>query len=221
MAWITKIHTYVLRVVTELQNNTNRLGEVVETATTTFVAQCYQLYGAPHLGALVKAGGPYPAYGIVHQVTTQGIDPSRRPVARGVGEATEEDVYRSNPQLSHLLRTDFSAVIVGHSAGEDPDKYGTFRLRYYLPPVPPPIYAFVHACGVEEVRLFTSNAAFLRPLATSSITALEEVVAACLRYAASVQEDPEGFLTGVGKQLAGFFPGDFRRVEAILQRAAP
>ncbi|MBI4282391.1 MAG: hypothetical protein HY672_02760 [Chloroflexi bacterium] len=204
-----------------MQDNTTRLGEVVETSTTGFVAQCYQLYGAPPLGALVKAGGLlrqaqdrlYSAYGVVSQVSTQGIDPSRRPVARGQDETNEEDVYRSNPQLAHLLRTDFQAVIVGHGAGGE--------VRYYLPPVPPPIYAFVHTCGVEEVRLFTSNPAFLRPLATSSIAALEEVVAACLRYAASAHEDPTRFLAGAGKQLAGFFPGDFRRVEAILQRASP
>ena len=209
-------------------DNETRLGEVVETSTTGFVAQCYQLYGAPPLGALVKAGGLlrqaqdklYPAYGIVYQVTTQGIDPTRRPVARGQDEATEEDVYKSNPQLAHLLRTDFQAVVVGHSTEGDPDKYGTFSLRYHLPPAPPPIYAFVHLCGLEEVRLFTSNPAFLRPLATSSIPALEEVVAACLRYVASAQEDQDAFLTGVGKQLAGFFPGDFRRVETILERAA-
>jgi hypothetical protein len=188
-----------------------RLGEVVETSTTGFMAQCYQLYGAPPLGALVKSGGPYPAYGVVHQMATQGIDPTRKPVARGQDEATEEDVYRSNPQLAHLLRTDFQAVIVGHSADED--------LRYHLPPTPPPIYAFVHLCSTEEVRMFTANPAFLRPLATSSITALEEVVAACLRYIAPMQKDTEIFLIGVGKQLAGFFPGDFRRVETILQRA--
>jgi len=195
-----------------MQDNETRLGEVVETSTTGFVAQCYQLYGAPPLGALVRAGRPHPAYGVVHQVTTQGIDPTRRPVARGQDEASEEAVYRSNPQLAHLLRTDFQAVVVGHSAGE--------VLRYHLPPVPPPIYAFVHQCTSEEVRLFTSNPAFLRPLATSSIPALEEVVAACLRYVASAQEDPDAFLTRVGKQLASFFPGDFRRVETILQRAA-
>jgi len=192
-------------------DNTTRLGEVLETSTTTFVAQCYQIYTAPPLGALVKAGGFYPAYGIVHDVSTQGVDPTRRPVPRGQGEANEEDVYRSNPQLSHLLRTDFQAVIVGHSAEG--------ALRYHLPPIPPPIYSFVHACGEEELRLFTANLAFLRPLATSSVAALEEVVAACLRYIASVQDDPQGFLTGVGKQLVSFFPGDFRRVEAILQRA--
>lgn len=195
-----------------LEHNAPRLGEVVETSTTGFVAQCYELYGAPPLGALVKSGGPYPAYGVVHQVDTQGIDPTRRPVARGQDEATEEDVYRSNPQLAHLLRTDFQAVVVGHMVEGE--------IRYHLPPTPPPIYAFVHLCSTEEVQLFTANPAFLRPLATSSITALEEVVAACLRYTAPMQEDTEKFLTGVGKQLAGFFPGDFRRVETILQRAA-
>ena len=191
----------------------SRLGEVVETATTTFVTQCYQLYGAPHLGALVKAGGTYPAYGVVHQISTQGVDPSRRPVARGVDATTEEDVYRSNPQLSLLLRTDFSAVIVGHSTEAD--------LRSHLPPVPPPIYAFVYACESEEVRQFTSNPMFLRPLASSSIQTLEEVIAAFLRYISPAQENPDAFLTGVGKQLASFFPGEFQRVETILQRVTP
>src|SRR3989304_2073605 len=130
---------------TEFTTN-SRLGEVVETSTTSFVAQCYQLYGAPPLGALVRAGGPYPAYGVVNLVSTQGVDPSRRPVARGQDETSEEDVYRSNPQLAHLLRTDFQAVVVGHGAKGD--------VRYYLPPVPPPIYAFVHLCTVEEVATF-------------------------------------------------------------------
>ena len=67
-----------------------RLGEVVETSTTGFTTQCYRLYEAPPLGALIRAGGPYPAYGVVHHVATQGIDASRKPVARGAEEASEE-----------------------------------------------------------------------------------------------------------------------------------
>ncbi len=188
-----------------------RLGEVVETTTTGFWAQCYRLYEAPALGALVRTGGPYPAYAVVHHVSTQGIDASRRPVARGADAATEQDVYLSNPQLSQLLRTEFQAVVVGHSVEGDP--------RYHLPPSPPPIYAFVYACGPEEIRRFTSNVAFLRPLATSGIAALEEVVAACLSLAAQAQSDSNGFLVEAGKQLMGILPGEFRRVEAILQRA--
>ena len=92
-----------------------RLGEVVETSTTGFWTQCYRLYESPPLGALVRTGGPYPAYAVVYHVSTQGIDTSRRPVARGADEASEEDVYLSNPQLSQLLRTDFQAIVVGHS----------------------------------------------------------------------------------------------------------
>ena len=133
---------------------------------------------------------------------------------RGHEQTNEEDVYKSNPQLAHLLRTDFSAVIVGHSE----DK----RILYHLPPVPPHIYASVTVCGMEEVRLFTANPVFIRSLATSThIPALEEVVAACLRYVAHVHEDRIGFLTQVGNQLAWLFPGDFHRVETILQRAWP
>ena len=196
-----------------MQDNPPRLGQVVETTTTAFVAQCYRLYEAPPLGALVRAGGPYPAYGVVHHVVTQGIDPSRRPVARGVDEASEEDVYRSNPQLAYLLRTDFQAIVVGHSTEGD--------VRYHLPPAPPPIYAFVHLCAAEEVARFASSPAFLRILATSGIPALEEVVAACLRHAAASQEDPGSFLVGAGRELVSSLPGDFRRVEAILQRATP
>ena len=188
-----------------------RLGEVVETSTTGFWAQCYRLYEAPHLGALVRTGGPYPAYAVVHNVATEGIDNTRRPVARGADEASEEDVKRSNPQLSLLLRTDFQSVIVGHMVDGDP--------RYYLPPAPPPIYAFVYSCNSEEIRRFTSNTAFLRPLATSGIPALEEVVAACLSLASVVQTEPSGFLVEAGKQLMGILSGEFRRVEAILQRA--
>ena len=192
-------------------NTEPRLGEVVETSTTGFWTQCYRLYESPPLGALVRTGGPYPAYAVVHHVSTHGIDASRRPVARGADEASEEDVYLSNPQLSQLLRTDFQAIVVGHSINGDP--------RYHLPPTPPPIYAFVYACEPEEIRHFTSNTAFLRPLATSGIPALEEVVAACLSLASRVQTEPNGFLVEAGKQLMGILSGEFRRVEAILQRA--
>ena len=188
------------------------MGEVVESSSTGFVAQSYRLYGAPHLGALVRTGGPYPAYGVVHEVATRGIDPSRRPTARGEDEATEEDVYRSNPQLEHLLRTDFRAVIVGHIGGET---------RYHLPPSPPPIYAFVHVCATHEAAAFSSSTDCLRLLAGSGVVALEEVVSAFLRHVAAAQADPQAFLAGAGKQLAALFPGDFRLVESILLRSGP
>ncbi len=90
-----------------------RLGEVVEASSAGFTVQCYDLYGAPALGALVRTGKDSPVYGVVRNVVTSSMDPGRRPVARGQDEADEEAVYRSNPQLAALLRTDFQATIVG------------------------------------------------------------------------------------------------------------
>ena len=45
------------------------------------------------------------------------------------------------------------------------------------------------------------------------------MTAACLSLAAAAQSDVNGFLVEAGKQLMGLLPGEFRRVEAILQRA--
>ena len=104
-----------------------RIGEVVESASERFVAQCYQLYQSPSLGAFVRtdaaprAGGefePSSIYAVVCGVSTQALDPGRPVVARGEEEATEEDVYRSNPQLMRLLCTRFEALIVGTATVE-------------------------------------------------------------------------------------------------------
>ena len=193
-------------------DDTSRVGEVVESGSTAFVAQSYRLYGAPPLGALVRTGGPCPAYAVVHDVATRGIDPGRRPLPRGESEAVEQDVYDNNPQLEHLLRTEFRAVIVGHVDGGE--------TRYRLPPSPPPIYAFVYACPAAEVAAFTSSADSLRLLAGSGVAAAEEVVSAFLRHAMAAHGDPTAYLAGAGRQLAALFPRDFRTVESILLRAA-
>ena len=55
-----------------------RVGEVVESTSTSFVAQCYQLEGAPALGGLLRTDSP-DIYGVVGSVTTEPLD-SARPV---------------------------------------------------------------------------------------------------------------------------------------------
>src|SRR3990172_3157679 len=82
----------------------NRVGEIIEASTAEFTAQCYELYESPPLGGLVKTGDDDEAqYGIVYNVTTSGIEPGRRPIARGKDEASEAAIYRSSPQLAKLL----------------------------------------------------------------------------------------------------------------------
>ena len=187
---------------------TPRLGEVVEASSTGFTVHCYELYGAAPLGALLRTGGDTPVYGIVTQVATSPLDPARRPVARGQDEPDEEAVYRSNPQLPRLLRTEFQAAIVGHG--------DTDSLRHYLPSQPPRIHAFVHACHPREVRNFTERLEFLPLLLTGALPLADEVVAAFLRGAAAAHDDPGAFLVAAGRQVARLLSRDLQRLSTLL-----
>ncbi|HIC49453.1 MAG TPA: hypothetical protein EYP00_06120, partial [Dehalococcoidia bacterium] len=123
-----------------------RIGEVIESDTNEFTTQCYELYGAPALGSLVKAGEANSVYGVVSYSHTSGLDPTRRPVARGEGLASEELVYDQNPQLNRLLTTNFRTTIVGYEVSS--------QIKTYLPPRPPRIHSFVMQCGNSEILIF-------------------------------------------------------------------
>jgi hypothetical protein len=116
-----------------------RVGEVIEASTADFVAQCYELYQLPPLGSLVKTGDlSVELYGIVYNATTTSLEPGRRPIARGKDEESEEEIYRSSPQLMKLLKSEFEALVVGHKQAG--------KLYHYLPPKPARIHSFVYQC---------------------------------------------------------------------------
>jgi len=189
-----------------------RVGEVIEASTTDFVAQCYELYQSPPLGSLVKTRDlPVELYGIVYNATTTSIEPGRRPIARGKDEATEEEIYRSSPQLLKLLRSEFSALVVGHRQGD--------KLYHYLPPKPARIHSFVYLCPPEEVKEFSQSFDFLNMLVNTHLpVSVEEIVAACLRQMSQVYEDRHAFLVAAGKELAILLGGQFNQLKAILGR---
>ena len=185
-----------------------RIGEVVEAPSTTFVAQCYQLNGAPPLGSLVRTGDPA-IQGVVYRVVTEPLDASRPVLARGESAVTEEEVFRANPQLERLLTSRFEVLILGHHArGVD------FPV---LPPLPPRVHAFVYACSLEETVRLAESPGWLRTLLSSNIPAADQVAAACLRGAAVSAPEPEKFLLQACREIAGELAGDWPRVNAILR----
>lgn len=190
----------------------NRVGEVIEASTTVFTAQCYELYGSPALGSLIKTGdGTIEQYGIVYEAVTAGIEPGRRPIARGKEESDEEGVYKNNPQLLKLLRTEFSSLVVGYRQ-ED-------RIAHYLPPRPARIHSFVRECDDAEVREFSRSFDFLNIIVSSGIPVpIEEVVAASLRTMSRVYDEPEMFLIAAGKELAMLLGSEFNRLKSILAK---
>ena len=197
----------------ETSSTDPRLGEVVEASSTEFTVHCYQLYGAAPLGALVRTTGDDAVYAVVRGVATSPLDPARRPVARGQKEPDQEAVYRSNPQLPRLLRTDFQAAIVGHQ-----DSGG---IHHYLPSQPPRIHAFVYECEPQEVRAFTERMDFLPLLLTGAAPLADEVAAAFLRQAASAHDDPNAFLVAAGRQVARLLSRDLQRLDRLLRSLRP
>ena len=189
-----------------------RVGEVIEASTTEFVAQCYELYQSPPLGSLVKTGdSSMESYGIVYHAATTSLEPGRRPIARGKDEASEEAIYQQSPQLLKLLRTEFSALVVGHRQGD--------KLYHYLPPQPARIHGFVYLCLPEEVKEFSQSFDFLNILTSSHLAVpVDEIVSACLRQMSQAHEDRRAFLVAAGKELAILLSGDFNQFKAILGR---
>ena len=190
----------------------DKIGEVIETSSAEFMAQCYKLDEAPPLGVLVKTqANSFAIYGVVYNVETHGLDPGRRVVARGENVEAAEEIFAANPQLSRLLMTDFRVLVVGYVQGKN--------WQHYLPPKPASIHSFVYTCRPEEVREFTQTLDFLSLLLNARIDVpVDEVAAACLRHASQVHGDPDAFLVKAGKELAHTLSSDINRLNSLLKR---
>ena len=193
------------------QEKLQRIGEVIDADTRSFDVQCYTLWKGPSLGTLVRAGEPA-VVGVVSEVRTESLDPSRPAIARGQDAVTEDDIYSQNPQLAQLLRTRFHAMVVG--CWED----GAIRVG--LPAAPPRLHAFVFACDSQHTAGLTRSLDFLRLLLNSNGPASDEVVVACLRQLGRDSQYGKDFLLRAGKALAQELAGQTPRLNGILRRLA-
>ena len=187
-----------------------KIGEVIKSSTGGFAAECYELHCPPAFGSLVRTRErDIDIYAIVSDASTSSIEPGRRPVARGRGDVSEEDIYRSNPQLEKLMRTEFSALVVGHGGGGG--------ISQYMPPRPARIHSFVYSCEPDEVAAFNISLSYLSMLVDVPERS-NELIAATLRYAAVAYSEPREFLVRAGKELALMIAGDTNRLNIILRR---
>jgi len=189
-----------------------RAGEVIEACTTNFIAQCYELYQLPPLGGLVRTrDSDLELYGVVYNAITAGLEPGRRPIARGKDELNEEEIFRSSPQLLKLLKSEFSILVIGFKKEN--------KVFQYLPPRPARIHSFVYLCTPEEVKQFSHSFDFLNILLKSRLDILiEELVAATLRQMSQVYgAEKHAFLVTAGKELATLLSSDYGQLKAILK----
>lgn len=189
------------------------IGEVVEASTNEFVAQTLALDAAPPFGAFVQvaADESLTIYGVVAHVQTTGIDPGARPIMRGHGDVRDERIYEENPDLPHVLRTTFRALVIGFDDGA--------RTHQFLPPRPARLHFSVFTSSRETVRGLTSTGLdYLQALLVATELPVDELLAANLRYTAALQRDGAAFLTVAGRELAQLLRADYTRLTAILRR---
>ncbi len=195
----------------------DRVGEVIESGSTGFVAQAYELHSPPSLGSLVKVkGGQGEILAVVSSAETSSIQPGRTPVARGQDDASEEELRANNPQLEKLLSTTFTGLILGHVV-HGPDGANGVRVYHRLPPHPPKIHAFVLSCDTDEVARFTQQTDYLPLLVSSATDTRDELITACIRSLGQAHAQPREYLIRVGKELSLLLAGEPQRLSAILK----
>jgi hypothetical protein len=193
-----------------------RIGEVVQSSTTHFVAQALRdgdtltMPKAPPFGTFVRAvleEEDLEVYGLVYHVETTSLDAVHRPMALNL---SRQELREQQPQIFGLLRTDFSVVVTGYrEAG---------RLQQYLPPFPPMVHDFVYACTPDEVAGLTERLDFLRTVITFRQAPTDELVASCLRQAYRLRGHDRSFLTVAGRSLSNLLKNDYDRLSAIMDR---
>lgn len=194
-----------------------RIGEIIETNTLGFIAKSDTLHEHPPLGSLVQVrdlDGQKYAYAVVSFGQTASPEPGRRAVARGGDGVHDEAVYEANPQLSHILQTEFYAVLVGCTQGG--------KIRQHLPPQPPRLHYDVLACVADEVQNFSERLTYFRLLlhAPGQLPG-ELLLAAHIRATYHQREDDAAWLERAAREVAALLKGDYERLMTVLHGIDP
>ena len=183
------------------------VGEVIESSTRLFVAHTPEVGVSPPLGSFVKTSEEPVVYGVVVDISTRSRDPGRRAEAMGM---PIEELRREQPQIFEILVTEFQALAFAHrEAGS---------IRYSLPPLPPPIHAFVAPCSNEEVVALGGEDFVLRAIASFPSPSVDDILVAVLRYVQSARTDDRDYVVRMGKSLSRMFRDDYERLVSVLRR---
>lgn len=187
------------------------VAEVIESSTAEFTAECRELNGAPPFGALVRVrSSPLWIYGVVHHISTQSIEPYRRPMAFG---KTEEELRQEQPQIYALLRTHFKALVIGYAQEEQPT-----AIVQAVPPAPARLHTFVYACSSDEVRAFARDLSFLRIIVNAMRGLSDELLVAVCRHMLAACDYQRDDLVRFGKELCRLLRDDYHRLTHLLRR---
>jgi hypothetical protein len=195
-----------------------RIGEIVETTSMGFVAESFELNSPPPLGSLVavhvateRAGRPTEGtiYAVVTYGQTAGLDPSRRAIRRSTDTVFDEAVYTQNPELPHVLRTEFGAALVGFVSGG--------HVQQHLPSRPPSLHFSVHTVAQEDLRRFTNSFDYFRLLLiVAGPVVPSQVLAAHAREVYHQRGQDRAWLDAAAQEIATLLKDDQQALLTVL-----
>ncbi|AOY78778.1 MULTISPECIES: HAS-barrel domain-containing protein [Moorena] len=204
----------------------NHLAEVIETATTEFLAQCLEPEDLsfpvmPPFGSWVKSVDDESGnqiFAVVYYATTSPIDSVHRATALGLSLA---ELREQQPQIFAMLKTEFRAAIVGFMSSEEgvngfSNHHG--RVYQYLPPRPPQIHQPVYQCEPSEVIHFSEQLDFLRTLLEVNGAPVDPLTAAVIREVYRLRQTDRDWLVKAGRTLSVLLKDDYDRLRYILSQ---
>lgn len=202
------------------------IAEVIETATTEFLAQCLEPEDLtfpvmPPFGSWVKADDDESGnqiYAVVYYATTSPIDSVHR--ARALGLSLH-DLREQQPQIFAMLKTEFRAAIVGFQPRQmspGGSLHLSDRVYQHIPPRPPQIHQAVYYCSPDEVLAFSENLDFLRTLLQVASAPVDALAAAAIREVYQLRQGDRPWLVQAGRMLSLLLKDDYDRLRMILSQ---
>jgi hypothetical protein len=204
----------------------SHIAEVIETATTEFLAQCLEPENLsfpvmPPFGSWVKSVDEESGnqiYAVVYHATTSPIDSVHR--ARALGLSLQ-DLREQQPQIFAMLKTEFRAAIVGFQPPSDArmNEFAEPATVYqHLPPRPPQIHQAVYVCEVAEILHFSETLDFLRTLLQMPSAPVDALAAATIREIYQLRHADRPWLVQAGRSLSLLLKDDYDRLRIILSQ---
>jgi hypothetical protein len=198
----------------------NHIAEVIETATTEFLAQCLEpetldFAQMPAFGSWVKANDEDSGncvFGVVYHATTSPLDSVHRATALGLSLS---ELREQQPQIFAMLKTEFRVAIVGYQpAGED-------YFYQHLPPRPPQVHQAICTCATAEVIAFTEELDFIRTLMDMRGAPVDGLIGAVIRQVYQLRQLDRDWLVQAGRTLNVLLKDDYDRLRIILSQIHP
>ena len=186
------------------------IGEIIEVSSRSAIAQSYELYDCPPIGSVVKCGDDTEdIYGVITNIETRSIDPGRRPNPKGPGFAEVNELYKSNPEITHLMKTEFNIVFLGYKHEN--------TTTISIPPTPPRIFSFISTLPEDEMINIFSDEGLVKFIVNSNMELKDDVIIMIISKYLNSKKTKTEEIGSFTSQLVGALPDQITRITNIIQ----